>query len=95
MHISRNVIFLEQIPFFSLRLDHHPISVSYLPQFQESASPSSLPKVYVRHNTVPLMVTPSPDHLPVPPTEPVGNTASSDGIISLRHSSRLSVGPNR
>ena len=31
MCISRNVIFLEQIPFFSLRLDSHSIAVSYLP----------------------------------------------------------------
>ena len=81
--ISRNVIFLEQIPSVSLRLDHHPIDVSYLPKFQESASPSSLPKVNVRRNTVPPMVTPSTDPLPVPPTEPIGNNAPYDSIISL------------
>ena len=95
MQISRNVIFLEQIPFFSLRLDSHPIDVSYLPQFSDSASPSTLPKVYVQRNTIPPMVTPSPDHLLVPPTEPSGNNASSNSIISLRCSSRPSVAPNR
>ena len=82
MHISRNVIFLEQILFFSLRLDHHLIAVSYLPQLEESASPSFLPKVSVRHNTVPPMVTPSLDPLPLSPTEPEGNHPSSDSTIS-------------
>ena len=33
MRISRNVIFLKHIPFFSLCLDTHPVAVSYLPQF--------------------------------------------------------------
>eukprot|EP00268_Persea_americana_P066883 TRINITY_DN9153_c0_g1_i4.p1 TRINITY_DN9153_c0_g1~~TRINITY_DN9153_c0_g1_i4.p1 ORF type:complete len:135 (+),score=22.02 TRINITY_DN9153_c0_g1_i4:887-1291(+) len=95
MHISRNVIFLEQIPFFSLCLDSHPIAVSYLPQFSESASPSPLPKVYVRRNTIPPLATPSPDPLPAPPTESSGNNTSSDSTISLRRSSRPSVAPNR
>ena len=69
MRISRNVIFLEQIPFFSLHLDIHAIDVPYLPQFPESASPSPLLKVYVRRHTVTPLVTPSPDPLPAPPTE--------------------------
>ena len=94
MRISRNVIFLEQIPFFFVRLDS-PIAMSYLPQFLKSASPSTLPKVYVRRNTVPPMVPPLPEHLPVPPAEPSCNNASSDNSIPLRCSSRLFVAPNR
>ncbi|XXG40078.1 hypothetical protein AAC387_Pa01g0880 [Persea americana] len=94
MLISRNVIFLEQIPFFSLHLDSHPIVVSYLPQFSESASPSPLPKVYVQRNTVPPLATPSPDPLLAPPTKSSGNYTSSDGTISLQRSSRPSVAPN-
>ena len=43
---------------------------------------------------VPPMVAPSPDPLPVMPTEPTSNNAPSDSI-SLRRSSRLSVAPNR
>ena len=65
-----------------------------MPQFPESASPSTFPKVYVRRNTVP-MATPSPAHLPELAPEPSGNTSSSDSIISLRRSSRPSVAPNR
>ena len=83
LRISRNVILLEHIPFFSLRLNHHPIAVSYLPQFPESASPSPALKVYERRNKVPPMVPPSLDYLPVPPTVPTGNQASTDNIISL------------
>ena len=70
------------------------MAVSYLPQFQESASPSSLRKVYVRRNTVHPMVTASPDPLLVPPLEPAGNHAPFDNTISLRRSSRPSVAPN-
>ncbi|WP_274923149.1 reverse transcriptase domain-containing protein, partial [Streptomyces clavifer] len=91
----RNVIFLEHIPFFSLHLDTHPIAVSYLPQFSESASPSPPLQVYVRRNEVPPLATPSPDPLPAPPTASPGNDTSSASTISLRRSSRPSVAPNR
>ena len=66
-----------------------------LPQFLEFASPLTLHQVYVRRNTVPPMVTPSPDYLPVLPTEPSCNNDSSDSMISLRRSSCPSVAPNR
>ena len=95
MRISRNVVFLEHVPFFSLQLDSHPIAVSYLPQFSESPSSSPPLKVYVRRNKVPLLATPFPDPLPLPPTEPSGNNTSSDSTISLRRSSRPSVAPYR
>eukprot|EP00268_Persea_americana_P069671 TRINITY_DN9945_c0_g1_i5.p1 TRINITY_DN9945_c0_g1~~TRINITY_DN9945_c0_g1_i5.p1 ORF type:complete len:206 (-),score=22.53 TRINITY_DN9945_c0_g1_i5:27-644(-) len=65
-----------------------------MPQFPESASPSTLPKVYVRRNIAP-MATPSHAHLPTPPPEPLGNNVSSDSIIFLRRSSRPSVAPDR
>ena len=36
MRISRNVIFLEHVPFFSLHLDIHHVDVSCFPHFPES-----------------------------------------------------------
>ena len=55
LRTSRNVVFLEHIPFYSLRSDIHPVQVSFLPQFQAShpATPSHPPppitQVYVHH----------------------------------------------
>ena len=95
MWISRNVICLEHVPFFSLRLDSHPVAVSCLPQFPESTSPSTITKVCVRCNTIPPVVPPSPDHLPVPPTASSVTNDSSDSIIPLWRSSRPSVAPHR
>ena len=96
IRISRNVVFLEHIPFFSLHLDNHPVAASYLPHFPTTTSPPPLTNVYVRRNTVPPMGPPSPDPLPMQPTAPSGiNTSSTDSVIPLRRSSRPSVAPDR
>ena len=97
MRISRNVIFLEHIPFFSLRLQTHPVAVSYLPHFPvTTSSKPPITNVYVRRNKALPVGPPSLDPILMLPPVPSGiNTSSTDNIQPLRRSSRPSVAPDR
>lgn len=67
LRISRNVIFVEHVPFFSLSPLSHPTQVSYLPHFPESPSPPPLTKVYVCRPKHPQLAPSGPDPPPAPP----------------------------
>lgn len=64
--ISRNVVFLEHIPFHSLRLINYNIQVSYFPHFVE---PSSSPPVKQVYAHCPKQMPLDPPPLPAPTTE--------------------------
>lgn len=93
VRISRNAIFLEQIPFYSLRPASHPVQVSYLHQVFESTSPPPSTEVYVSQAMTLPLTTPSLDHPSFSALDPPGNDPPDPQ--PLRHSSCITVPPNR
>ena len=93
--ISHNVVFIEQISYYSLQQDSRIFDVSYLPQFSSfpPVTDKSL-QVYSGRLQSPPATTPASNPIPVPDPPPQG-IVSFEPHSSLRHSTRISKQSNR
>ena len=92
--ISRNVVFVEHVPFYSLQHDSKILDVSYL-LFSSSSSPSVSNKplqVYSRRQPPPPASTPA--SVPLPLRDPSIILSPPPQTPSLRRSNRTSKPPN-
>jgi hypothetical protein len=93
LRISWHVVFLERVPFYSVRLEHHSLQVLYLLQFPESRTPPPITQVHV-HQPKPMPhAAPALDQLLLLAPSPSGNDPPDPP--TLRRSSRISVPPDR
>ena len=94
-HISRNVVIVEHVPFYSLQHDSKILDVSYLPLFSSSSSLSVSNKplqVYSRSQPPPPASTPA--SVPLPLLDPSIIISPPPQTPPLRHSNRTSKPPD-